>query len=312
LDGGNKPTYIKYPWLLTLLAYKLTLSNNNLQTLNNPDHNMKKIILSAIVIALLATSCAKKPETSSIPTNTPLHSALPVQYIAMGTDVDQLDVDFVAYKPDADCDKKVFDAARETVAGSTGINKVTIKGKNLTMTFERNKNVQPSKLSLTYNTDLYKAVYQKWQWSGYLLISNQNKLMPKDQFEKAVNVSVSAINTGDIATITSKSILTDAMIIEYTITSPNGSDPSISYNVQASTPITLTSQVKINCLIPGFNEPKSNLTIDWKFGITTTQKDLGNGVKSYSQQLYSTFVNKSLEEYIAGQYFTTKVYPIVK
>lgn len=187
-----------------------------------------------------------------------------------------------------------------------------MNGKNLVMTFERGITVQPSKLALAYNTDLYKAVYKKWSWSGQLFIVNQNKLMSKEQFEKAVNVNVRAINTADAAAITSTYTITDAMSVEYAITRSDASDPSVYYEVQASTPITLTSQVKINCLIPEFVTPQSNIVIDWKKGLTPTQKDIGGGVKSYSQELYASLVNKSLEEYIAQRYFTLNIYPIVK
>jgi hypothetical protein len=110
------------------------------------------------------------------------------------------------------------------------------------------------------------------------------------------------------------------MVIEYTLTSKMAS-AGMSYEMQASTPITLRSQFKVLCLIPGFFPSQTLVTLDLAKELSTPlqkeltgpkQKDLGGGVISYTQQVYPDFVMKSLSEYIAGRYFTEQVYPLIK
>lgn len=76
---------------------------------------MNKFLSLLLSAALLATSCSKKNETSQMPSNTPMHSAIDSKYIHMGTDIDQLEVEYATFNSNADCDKKVFDAALQTI-----------------------------------------------------------------------------------------------------------------------------------------------------------------------------------------------------
>lgn len=272
---------------------------------------MKKSLQLLLLVAIIISSCSKKNDGYVKPI-TPLNNAIDTKYISDGGD-GLLEVAFTEYKPGADCDKAVFDAAIQTVQGNTGINLVIVHGATLTMYFDRSSNVQPAKTSLTFGSNLYKAVNQKWEWKGYLTIRKQNTFLTKEQFESAVNIKVSPVSTGDVAQILSKTVAGDLMFVEYALTSNPGLSQAVFYEVQASTPITFKSQFEVDCLIPDFIYPQSIVAIDISASLTAPeQKDLGNGVTSYKQQVYPEWVTKSLSEYIARRYFSEKFYPTVK
>ncbi|NOW99174.1 hypothetical protein [Mucilaginibacter sp. SG564] len=276
---------------------------------------MKKLLLLTSLTGLVLSSCSKKSSDISQQLQTPISKAIDAQYIHNGADANNLMVEYSTYKANADCDKAVYNAAVETVQGSSGISTVTVVGANLTMVFSRTALAQPATTSLTYGTSLYKAVNQSWPWTGQLLLTKQNTSLTADQFDKAINVKVSAINTGDAAKINSKNVAGDGMLIQYnlTVNVPSGSK-SISYEVQTSTPITLKSQFTVSCIIPGFLDTTTTVSLDFSKTVAAApvQKDLGSGVISYTQQIYPEYVTKTLSEYIAGRYFTEKVYPLVK
>lgn len=104
------------------------------------------------------------------------------------------------------------------------------------------------------------------------------------------------------------------MIVEYALTKGNPTySRAITYEVQASIPITLRSQVTINCLISGFFDTQTDFTLDLDKSLPVPeQKSLGGNVTSYTQELYPGGVTTTLSSYIASQYFVKKVYPIVK
>ncbi|MBB6112528.1 hypothetical protein SAMN05421821_11963 [Mucilaginibacter lappiensis] len=274
---------------------------------------MKKVLLLASLTGLMLSSCSKKSDTPAKP-QTPISKAIDAKYIHDGADENSLVVEYSSFNANADCDKTVYQAAVETVQGGSGINNVTVVGANLTMVFTRGALAQPATTSLTYGTSLYKTVTQNWSWSGYLTIKKQNTSLTSDQFNKAISVKVNAVNTGDVAAISSKTIAGDFMNVEYALTKIGSLNSQfLSYEVQASTPITLTSQYQVSCLIPGFVSPQSIVVLDIsKVSPTVQQKDLGGGVTSYTQTLDYNGVSKSLSQYIAGRYFVEKVYPIVK
>lgn len=268
---------------------------------------MKKSLSLLLLVATIICSCKKND--GYVKPITPLNNAIDAKYISDGGD-GLLEVFFTEYKPGADCDKAVFDAAIQTVQGNTGINLVIVHGATLTMYFDRSSNVQPAKTTLTGGSALYIAVNKKWNWKGRLVIRKQNSFLSEDQFLKSVNIQVSGVNTGDVAQVTDKFVAGDSMYIEYALTSfiPEHS-LTIFYDVQASTPITLKSQYQVDCLIPDFVYPQSIIAIDIP---APEQKDLGNGVTSYRQQIYAYGATQSLSDYIAHRYFSEKFYPTVK
>jgi hypothetical protein len=273
---------------------------------------MKKSLSLLLLVASIISSCSKKNDGYVKPI-TPLSNAIDTKYISDGGD-GLLEVAFTEYKPGSDCDKAVFDAAIQTVHGNTGINLVIIHGATLTMYFDRSSNVQPAKMYLTSGSNLYKSVNQNWEWKGYLTISKQNTFLTKEQFESAINITVGQVNTGDVAQVTDKFVADDSMYIEYALTKSNPAySQAIYYDVQANAPVTLKSQLKINCLIPDFIYPQSTVEIELPPRLPAPeQKDLGNGVTSYSQRIDASDATESLSYYIAHRYFLEKFYPTVK
>jgi hypothetical protein len=274
---------------------------------------MKPILSLLLITALIATSCTKKGDNGIVIPDV-LTKAISSQYIHGGTDVNIYRIEFSTYKPGEDCDKAVFNAALEAVQGGSGIDKVTVVGTNITMDFVKGSSVQPAKISLTSGSALDLAVNKDWKWKGRLVISKQNSFLSEDDFMKAVNIDVSGVNTGDVAQVTDKFVAGDSMYIEYALTSFNPEHSlTVFYDMQANTPVTLKSQFKIDCLIPGFIYPQSIVAIDISTRLTAPkQKDLGNGVTSYSQRVFDSWVTQSLSEYIAVRYFSEKFYPTVK
>jgi hypothetical protein len=275
---------------------------------------MKQTLSLLFITALLATSCSKSNDQSNTTPQTPLEKAIDKQYIHTGAADNSLEVEYSTFKPNEDCDKAVFDAAIQTIQIAGSINKVVIIGANLTMTFDRGSNDQPSKTQLTSSSALYKATHKDWAYKGFLRITKQNSFLTQDQFDKAIIVKATARNTGDEAKILTRNIAGDLMIVEYALTKANPTySRAIDYEVQASTPITLRSQVTINCLIPGFFDTQTDFTLDLDKSLTAPeQKSLGGNVTSYTQELYPSGVTTTLSNYIAGQYFAKKVYPIIK
>lgn len=275
---------------------------------------MKQTLSLLFITALIASSCSKSNEQSNNIPQTPLEKAIDKQYIHTGAADNSLQVEYSTYKPNEDCNKAVFDAVIQTIQGAGSINKVIIVGANLTMTFDRGSNVQPTKTQLTSNSALYTATHKEWAYKGFLRITKQNAFLTQDQFDKAINIKVNAKNTGDEAQILSRSIAGDLMIVEYKLTKGNPAySRALTYEVQASTPITLRSQITINCLIPGFFDTQTDFTLDVdKSFAAPEQKSLGKNVTSYTQELYPEQVKTTLANYIASQYFVQKVYPIVK
>jgi len=271
---------------------------------------MNKLLILCLATGTLLTSCTKK--TDSPVQRTLLNNTIDAKYIADGGS--NLTVNYAAYKPGADCDKSVYKAAVDAVQGGTGINTVTINGTNLQMVFDRASNVQPAKLFLVNGTTLYKASNQSWPWKGYISIRKQNALLTSAQFDNAVAVNIRAVNTGDIAQVLSKNITGDVMTIEYALTQSNPAySQSVSINIQANTPVTVSSQLEVTCLVPGFVDPQSTITIDIPTQYSTiTQQDLGNNTTAYTQQTSPAIAIESLSAFIALQYFTNVVYPIVK
>jgi hypothetical protein len=277
------------------------------------NHMFKRFLILSMLTGVILSACEKPPV---IPTQlqTPLQSAIDAKFIRQGTTVASLIVEYSTFNPNADCDKKVYDAAVQTVSGNTNIENVTIIGKNLIMEFDRGSNVMPSKLLLTTGTDIYKAVNQSWAWKGYLTIRKQNSFLTLDQFNKAILIKVNAVNTGDVAQVISQSAFGDVMTVEYALTKSNPAySQAVSFEVQSQTPITLTSQFSIDCKIPGFVDPQSTVIIDMSkvLGVPTA-KDLGNATTSYTQKVYPDWATLSLSNYIASRYFVANVYPIVK
>ncbi|WP_295795068.1 hypothetical protein [Mucilaginibacter sp.] len=274
----------------------------------------KRFLILALAGATIA-SC-KKSGTQPAQPQTPLNAAIDAKFIHAGAVDKSLIVEYSTFNPNADCNKKVFNAAIATVSGGSGINKVTIIGENLTMDFDRDSNVMPSRVSLTSGTVLYKAANQSWPWKGYLSITKQNNLLSLDQFNKDVLIKVNAVNTGDAAQLTSQTAFGNVMTAEYALTKSNPAySQAIALEVQASTPITIRHQFEISCDVPGFIDPQDTLIID----MTLTRgfakpvfKDLGNSTTSYSVEVYPDWVTESLSDYIALQYFTKIVFPIIK
>ncbi|NVM64502.1 hypothetical protein FHW88_002791 [Mucilaginibacter sp. SG538B] len=274
---------------------------------------MQKNFILALLGASILFSCSKKNDSTPV-IQSPLSQAIDSKYIHQGSDVNSLDVNYSDYNSTGDCNKALFQAAIETVTGSGNINTVTVKGATLTMEFKRNALAQPAKTSLTYGTELYKSVNQPWPWTGFLIITKQNTFLTTDQFNKAINIKLTAINTGDIAKVLSKTIADNTMAIEYNLTAniSNGSK-SVSYELQTNTPITLRSQLRVNCIIPGFFPTQSYVTLDYASTLAKPkQSSLDGNVTSYSQEANPLFVSESLSEYIAGRYFAEKLYPTIK
>jgi hypothetical protein len=273
---------------------------------------MKKLLFLAFITGVTLFSCSKKSTPAPQP-QTPIQAAIDAKYIQVGTTDKSLVVEYSTYNPNADCDKKVFDAAMQTVQGSSGINQITIIGTNLTMDFDRDSGVMPSKVSLTYGTALYKAVNQSWPWKGLLTIKKQNTLLTPQQFDADLSVTVTAVNTGDVAGITSKTINGDYMSVEYGLSKSNPEySQAVLFQVQASTPITLTTQFEVNCTIPGFYDTQTNVVVDYPKSLPgPTQKDVGNNTISYNQEANPSLVATSLSASIALQYFVKDVYPLV-
>jgi hypothetical protein len=272
-----------------------------------------KQTLSLLLIAFLTTSCSKSNEQSINIPQTPLEKAIDKQYIHTSAD-NSLEVEYSTYKTNEDCSKEVFNAAIQTVQVTGTVNKVIIIGANLTMTFERGSNVQPASTKLTSGSALYIATHKEWAYRGFLRITKQNTFLTQDQFDKAINIKVNAKNTGDEAQIVSKNIAGDLMVVEYRLTKGNPIySRALTYEVQASTPITLKSQVTINCLIPGFITQQTDFTLDLdKSYPAPVQKSLGGNITSYTQELYPEWVTTTLSNNIASKYFVQKVYPIIK
>jgi len=273
---------------------------------------IKQIIIPALVAGTLLVSCKKSTTTPQA--QTPLQAAIDSKYVHTGLTSNDLIVEYASYNSTADVDKKVYDAAVQTVQGNYNINSITINGANLTMEFDRDSSVMPSKISLTTGTSLYKAVNQIWPWKGLLTIHKQNTLLTAQQFQADISVKVAAVNTGDIAEITSNTTNGDYMSVEYELSKfSTVTAESVQFQVQASTPITLTSQFEISCIIPGFYDTQTNVVVDYAKSLQApTQTSVGNNTTSYDQEVFASWTNLSLSESIAAQYFTKNVYPIVK
>ncbi|RYY49285.1 MAG: hypothetical protein EOO06_07600 [Chitinophagaceae bacterium] len=271
---------------------------------------MKHIFILALSVLLLF-SCAKKSDNNKpYYDDTSLHKVIDGQYITLVGDT-TLYVKYFQFDQSKDCSKEVFNAAIETVSKvNTGINRVFVEGKTLTMRFSRTANANPSRYSLTRESELYQQVHKPWKWQGYLTIKKENSFLTEDEFNKAININVRGVFTGDEAKVISKTILGDFMTVVYELTEGND-DSDIYYEVKANTPITFKSEYLVDCAIPVYAE--QGKFVELAPGYTTyAKKDLGNGVVSYSLQISNDWVIDALSNYVATQYFVDIVYPVVK
>lgn len=273
---------------------------------------LNRLFITLTIAGTVLVSCKKSNNTPK--QQIPLYNAIDGKYIHLGNDDNTYVVEYSTFNAKADIDKKVWDAALQTVQGSFNVKSVTVNGATLIMEFDRDSNVMPSKLHLTGGSALDKAVNQPWPWKGILNIHKQNTLLTSQQFDADISVQVSAVNTGDVAEITSRVINGDNMGVEYELSKFNPQySEAVSFQVQASTPITLTPQFEISCLIPGFYDPQTNVIVDYAKSIKPpAQTNLGNNTTSYNQEVYASWANQSLSESIALQYFVKDVYPLVK
>ncbi|OOQ61349.1 hypothetical protein [Mucilaginibacter pedocola] len=273
---------------------------------------MKQAFYQMLIIALFISSCSKKSQETT--PKTVLEEAISSQYIHSGTTDKSLVVEYASYKAGADCDKAVFNAAKNMVQNSSGTNTVTVVGATLTMTFERNSNVQPAKLSLTTGSALDIAVKKKWDWKGVITLRKQNSFLSTTDFLNAVNVRVTPVNTGDVAKVLSKNAAGEIMVIEYALTTSNPSySQAVQFDVQTSTPVTFKSQLAVNCLIPDFITPQQEMVLNISTRLAApVEKPLGGGITSYQQEVDAYWATVSLGERIAQRYFVEKLYPTIK
>ncbi|UEG53440.1 hypothetical protein LLH06_00415 [Mucilaginibacter daejeonensis] len=177
--------------------------------------------------------------------------------------------------------------------------------------FRRGKSIQPSTISLNSNSQLYKEVTKNWSWNGVVTIRKQNSLLTKEQYEQMVKLNVRAFTTFETASILSKVTSGDVMIIKFALGKNKTDDrQTLSYDLQASTPITFTPQFEINCLIPGFYDKQTDVLVDIPDGpAKPAQRDLGAGVTSYTQDMDGGNARDALNFAIARQYYIKYVVP---
>lgn len=265
--------------------------------------------------ALMLFACSKsggsgsteevKPSTPL----TPLHEVLDSKYIAVYPDY--LDVDYTKVDPNGEITKKLLDAATKTITQSNNFNNVYIKGKTLGFIFRRGKSLQPSTISLNSSSSLYKEVTKNWSWNGVVTIRKQNTLITKEQYEQMVKLNVRAFATFEQASVLSKVTSGDVMVIKFALAKNKTADKQmLSYDLQASTPITFTPQFEINCLIPGFYDRQTDVLVDIPDGpAKPAQRDLGAGVTSYTQDMDGSNATDALNFAIARQYYQRYVVP---
>ncbi|WP_345954766.1 hypothetical protein [Mucilaginibacter sp. PAMB04168] len=275
---------------------------------------MKRLILLAVT-AFMLSSCSKSGGSGSTeevkPTAplTPVHEVIDSKYIAVYPDY--LDIDYTKVDPNGEITKKLIDAAIKTINQSNSFNNVYVKGKTLGFIFRRGKSAQPSTISLNSSSNLYKEVTKNWSWNGVVTIRKQNILITKEQYEQMVKLNVKAFNTFEQASVLSKVTSGDVMVIKFALAKNKTADKQIlSYDLQASTPITFTPQFEINCLIPGFYDRQTDVLVDIPDGpAKPAQRDLGAGVISYTQDMDGGNATDALNFAIARQYYQRYVVP---
>jgi hypothetical protein len=274
---------------------------------------MKRLILLAFT-ALTLSSCSKSgggstEEVKPSAPLTPLHEVLDSKYIAVYPDY--LDIDYTKVDPNGEITKKLLDAATKTITQSNNFNNVYIKGKTLGFIFRRGKSAQPSTISLNSSSNLYKEVTKNWSWNGVVTIRKQNTLITKEQYEQMVKLNVRAFTTFEQASVLSKVTSGDVMVIKFALAKNKTADKQMmSYDLQASTPITFTPQFEINCLIPGFYDRQTDVLVDIPDGpAKPAQRDLGAGVTSYTQDMDGGNATDALNFAIARQYYQKYVVP---
>lgn len=274
---------------------------------------MKRSILLAFA-ALTLFSCSKSggssnEEVKPVPPLTPVHEVIDSRYIQVLPDY--LDVDYTKVDPNGEISKKLIDAAIKTITQSNSFNNVYVKGKTLSFIFRRGKSIQPSTISLNSSSDLYKEVTKNWSWNGVVTIRKQNALITKEQYEQMVKLNVKAFTTFEQASVLSKVTNGDVMVIKFALANNKTADrQTLSYDLQASTPITFTPQFEINCLIPGFYDRQTDVLVDIPDGpAKPAQRELGAGVTSYTQDMDGGNVTDALNFAIAKQYYQKYVVP---